>query len=83
MPPMVTAQAMAVLDLLSTERGKTRVELIMAGVTELIIHQQLRALRENANYLRKGLMELNLRVIGDTDSPVICFLLVYFRQQRL
>ncbi|EER03642.1 serine palmitoyltransferase, putative [Perkinsus marinus ATCC 50983] len=61
MPPMVTAQAMAVLDLLSTERGKTR----------------LRALRENANYLRKGLMELNLRVIGDTDSPVICFLLVH------
>ncbi|EER06483.1 serine palmitoyltransferase, putative [Perkinsus marinus ATCC 50983] len=61
MPPMVTAQAMAALDLLSTERGKAK----------------LRAVRENANYLRKGLMGLNLRVIGDIDSPVICVMLIH------
>ncbi|KAF4669203.1 serine palmitoyltransferase, long chain base subunit [Perkinsus olseni] len=61
MPPMVTAQAMAALDLLSTERGKAK----------------LRAVRVNANYLREGLMKLNLRVIGDIDSPVICVMLVH------
>lgn len=50
--------------------------MLLGVVLWLTTDQQLRAVRENANYLRKGLMGLNLRVIGDIDSPVICVMLV-------
>ena len=37
--------------------------------------QQIKALKENSNYFRKGLTNLGLQVLGDYDSPVMPILL--------
>ncbi|KAF4674575.1 serine palmitoyltransferase, long chain base subunit [Perkinsus olseni] len=59
MTPMVASQIIAAFEVMRTPRGE----------------EKIHAIRENSNYLRSELRKLELTVIGDIDSPVICVLL--------
>lgn len=63
MSPPVAQQVLSALRVLSGADGSTR------GA------EKLRRLRDNANYLRKRLLDLGVNVLGDWDSPVMPIML--------
>jgi serine palmitoyltransferase len=63
MSPPVAQQVLSALRVLSGADGSHRGQ------------EKLRRLRDNANYLRRRLLELGVNVLGDWDSPVMPIML--------